>query len=934
MFHIRRKTQFPWKAHASLEDQPPPQRCGIRRLLTYRDIRPRHIYRHTPLPHSQAIRLLYLHPGDPKRDIRISLQTHNVSDSSRLDYTAISYAWGDGACNISIECDGSIMLVTENIYQMLFHIQQKDSTRLLWVDAICINQCDAQEKSQQILLMRNIYSEAPRVIVWLGAPDKFRKVATAIATLKEMAHCYRTSAIVLFAENKDKDTNSYSEMMNYSCQSLFYFLGRPWFKRLWTFQEVCLPENPTLLCGAQEIAFNEVFDATCMIFNTSLGDDWFTQNNRSKLAWALYDCTMVRDVRRYEGPQPHRLPLSTLLWWTSVRLVKDPRDRIYSLLGLATGAAIHSLKPDYREPFEETYVKYSKAMIEDDGHLGLLSCTGRLSRNETLPTWVPDWTQELRFLPFVVPGRPYSYHFVNQGAIPQRLTWRTGGVKELCLFGYRIDTIRLIVPLDQLLEEIKRHHPTNGEPRSWKRVMKVITGLVTLASVSSPYWPSDDSAEMAFMRTLCAGCFPDSGVVDETEKLRCYGSHNRWAWEHASSARREEMEHLNLDPEKDWIATAQDIKSLYDNLFEEFCSPSTSGVEEDAGHDLLVGNSSLSSSTSIFSFVIEEICHIIRLYTCNRVLFVTANGYIGLGPLHTRASDEVCTLHGGYVPFSLRRTDVESKFELLGEAYVHGIMQGELWNKSKPAYQGKDKTSYFGDLVAMGQKASVPATAARDGPHSKCSNCRPFVEETLWDPAWSEEGLWDLDLTRTIAQEMFYRIAEKMSLGEHIVQVAIDKPVSIVEGGKKYHCTADIVAEHFSTRRIVTGLILDPKNANEDSWSRDNLSHFQRHHLEAIAQQYHSRSQPGKAPDTYEAVVIVFKSHYFMVIEGTTTPAYLDWLGHAVDFRAKPDPDFSHFSTQGWFNLWGEDGRGNLESLIMRIGMALAGERRNRPSDA
>ena len=83
----------------------------------------------------------------------------------------------------------------------------------------------------------------------------------------------------------------------------------------------------------------------------------------------------------------------------------------------------------------------------------------------------------------------------------------------------------------------------------------------------------------------------------------------------------------------------------------------------------------------------------------NRSFFVTKRGYIGIGPDTTKAGDIVCTLFGSTVPFILRAVEGSEKFRLLGESYVHGIMDGELWKetddgKIEPAAEGLELRSF------------------------------------------------------------------------------------------------------------------------------------------------------------------------------------------------------------------------------------------------
>ncbi|KAE9365056.1 HET-domain-containing protein, partial [Stipitochalara longipes BDJ] len=122
-------------------------------------------------------RLIELLPGKESDPISCSLRPVNLEDAQPFE--ALSYVWGDGRSMRSIFCfdHGSIsntktstILVTSNCWHALRRLRLEDKTRVLWIDAICINQNreDQGEKSQQVPLMGNLYRKASCVLVYLG----------------------------------------------------------------------------------------------------------------------------------------------------------------------------------------------------------------------------------------------------------------------------------------------------------------------------------------------------------------------------------------------------------------------------------------------------------------------------------------------------------------------------------------------------------------------------------------------------------------------------------------------------------------------------------------------------------------------------------------------------------------------------------------------
>jgi hypothetical protein len=123
-------------------------------------------YQYRPLPSENFVRLLELYPGHTNDNIDCTLRQTKLEDAPK--YEAISYAWVDPANKINVLCDGKIIMVTPNLKDALHRLKLKDRSRILWTDAICINQNDEVEKGSQVKLMARIYGNATRVCAWLG----------------------------------------------------------------------------------------------------------------------------------------------------------------------------------------------------------------------------------------------------------------------------------------------------------------------------------------------------------------------------------------------------------------------------------------------------------------------------------------------------------------------------------------------------------------------------------------------------------------------------------------------------------------------------------------------------------------------------------------------------------------------------------------------
>ena len=135
------------------------------------------------LSSGKLIRLIRLLPQNDGDGIRCEIVNRDL-DEVLGDYEAISYTWGDLKEQATIKLDGQPMRVSRKVFDMLQALRYTWKPRVLWIDSICINQMDANEKSHQITMMRHIYYRAANVIIWL---DPLPDTAIAIDLLVEIS---------------------------------------------------------------------------------------------------------------------------------------------------------------------------------------------------------------------------------------------------------------------------------------------------------------------------------------------------------------------------------------------------------------------------------------------------------------------------------------------------------------------------------------------------------------------------------------------------------------------------------------------------------------------------------------------------------------------------------------------------------------------------
>jgi hypothetical protein len=296
--------------------------------------------------------LLELIPGHSLcADIHCRLRDYHLD--SAPPYDALSYTWGDedSACRILL--DGLPFHIRPNLRDALRRLRQPRRTRIIWIDAICIDQTSADEKSVQVPLMGKIYASAKRVVAWLGEETFDSGMALDfIPHLTKVAKVDTESFWLLHLEQEE----FLRQMM-----SLIHLLSRPWWKRMWIIQELALGPDVLVVCGSRHIPWS-----TFHFFTTAWMDTGHAPHHKFNrlqntalrtlgiLASGFLEAlTRLRQSLQTFSSAPESFELSNLLWSFKYRLVTDPRDKIYGLLGLLSH---HGVQVNYGKSSEDIYV--------------------------------------------------------------------------------------------------------------------------------------------------------------------------------------------------------------------------------------------------------------------------------------------------------------------------------------------------------------------------------------------------------------------------------------------------------------------------------------------------------------------------------------------------------------------------------------------------
>ncbi|TVY71440.1 Heterokaryon incompatibility protein 6 OR allele [Lachnellula suecica] len=368
----------------------------------------RHQYQ--PLPTAGHIRLLTIYPGSDD-DIIVTLAPVAFTPESPQGmpvYEALSYTW-DSEQNpqhiLVREDDGStaFLPVTRNLAVALMHLRYSDKARVIWIDALCINQSDLAEKGPQVAQMGMAYRLAVRVVTWLG-PEQDDSTH-ALQTLTWIgSQVDANHALWLVTPSKECTDPSFGDLNmeiplgEKDIRAIFHLISRRWFERLWVRQEIMLSEARTVVqCGLFHAAWPPLRRALLCLYMKRRPPSSFEEK--------LYDRLLV--LRGLIG-QPPTVELGFIRHIFGQAACKDPRDRVYALLEfLPEDDKAVVGEPDYTKDVETIFKNIMWRWIVRYRSLNLLTqCEPGIA--DLACSWIPDWSKK-----DVIFGRNYWRHFAS-----------------------------------------------------------------------------------------------------------------------------------------------------------------------------------------------------------------------------------------------------------------------------------------------------------------------------------------------------------------------------------------------------------------------------------------------------------------------------------------------------------------------------------------
>ena len=355
--------------YTPLEDLPPPPEDSV-----------------SSKQNRWAIRCVSLGPGQGGEPLRCELvNSHLVS--MRGKYEALSYTWGDSTQTISIFLNGRPVQVTANLACALRHLRRPRDDRLLWIDALCINQADGSEVNSYVQRMWSIYQDSRNVVVFLG--ESRQGSDQALQLLSELS--------CLSAEASERHTQIThvigDEQKAAHWKGLLKLMQRPWWSRAWIIQEYAVAPRVIFVCGLVTLGgdvFNQAMEHLIDYrYNAKIPHRWQHLVRHVALTPINH---LLSTRHQYQGSSPQAKPAPIeILYRSRGSKAADPRDKVYSLFRLI--AEDPRLQPDYRRSAHDLYKDVVKAMIDFSGSLEIFSHhnVGNIGLPH-MPTWCPDWT--------------------------------------------------------------------------------------------------------------------------------------------------------------------------------------------------------------------------------------------------------------------------------------------------------------------------------------------------------------------------------------------------------------------------------------------------------------------------------------------------------------------------------------------------------------
>jgi Heterokaryon incompatibility protein (HET) len=657
------------------------------------------VYPGAELHGSNSIRLLKIQGApDQKTKIACTLQTVDLVEHPR--YRTLSYTGGPAVRAIGSEnrpsspgqgqqilCNDQLFFVTQNLQDALLELRQSVFTNWLWVDAICIDQSNADERAHQVSAMGRIYRSATETIAWLGKDESGTDdvqwgIEVMIPKLLERGSAFWDSRPLT---DPELETVFGVENLSDRLVGIKKFLAtRRWFDRAWVAQEVALAPAVFVRAGKQQFSWTDLTNLSIVLSRVSWDNELvprlpefekgysaakaFLENmhglrdliHREVVGHVSQPASEMREIYKFlQARYGTKTELELAAAWLAhlLSLVRsmgssEKHDKIYSIIGVAnvfSSRIGEFVMPDYHMPFEMVSTSLTAALLLSSRYLTILTHVGDISNNQltNIPSWVVDYSSTNATTPILTLGEGQATHF-DASLTSESLPFpRKIEDTRLTLMGARFDHLTLVSPatLAQVVEDTSvfedflncvAHLPDrylDGQPRTeivWRTM--IMDSEETVGSINHPPPSSFAKGFQAWIINMIG-----LWVADVVKTGMGVDAANE-------SARR---------------------------FFAQLYPDTQIDVPEEAE-----GNDEVFASYQrkrMLPFVRS-----IGAKVCGRKLFKSLNNLVGMGSSSVEAGDEIWLIRDSRTPLILRPKPGTQDFLLVGEAYLHGFMHGEM----------------------------------------------------------------------------------------------------------------------------------------------------------------------------------------------------------------------------------------------------------------
>ena len=627
-------------------------------------------YRYAPLGDREIRRLRLIGSHNRNEPLRGVIET--VPFSTYSPYTAVSYVWGDNTQPFQLLVgEDQYVPLTASLNCLLRDFREYISeTRkhagrwvvVIWVDQLCINQDDDKEKGRQVKMMSEIYKAAEAVVIYTGPekPGDFPALdfMTKFYNLRrqrnpegrELSKPEWSEFLESFGDLPEDDDQIWDAIMN--------LLSGEWILRSWIFQEVTLNERTYILHGARiypviilivfgsRLAYEAELPFGTLLRNYSLSifvEHWTSGPPPWMCAQLLHTIGITRTLL---SNQKQKATTFFLLQQNRNLKASLPRDKIYSLLGVAADVDSLGIVPDYSRPDVEVFTNLARRLFLQEQDLRILEYVfdAPISSFGQWPSWVPNWSYTGQSNRRIGGG---TCVFKAADSVPPTLSFSQDG-KSLIVKGILVDTVIEVL----------------GVPCSGYFVQD------RLVQVESSIFLRCKLFHEVYLKAMKAiSATPTSPSIEERKRFILVTTLGI------------DMRNQPVDLEQLWTAFC--LWMIFIVSVVETPLPVTGELtEQQVMHwhaDFVLATLSANEywTPLWLSF--------------GRAMYVTSNGRLCMGPERSQNGDKIAVLLGGRMCYILRPVlGMDSQYEFVGDAFCEGLMQGEALADSKLANEIRD----------------------------------------------------------------------------------------------------------------------------------------------------------------------------------------------------------------------------------------------------